>query len=99
MKFRDLLFTVKVTFTGLQKAQRPIHKSIRHDEISRDLELGTFDEPFPYNGETVLEVKVQFSADDQLSFPVTPSTSLTRSLASSLDGEVLIDTKFLFVFC
>jgi hypothetical protein len=94
MQFRDLVVDIVITFHG-NETKPLITKRWLHSSISRDFELGTFEEPFPpHSSRPVLRITIQFSTDDELSFPVTPAPALIHSLTSSLDGNILIDTKF-----
>lgn len=95
MQFKDLVITVKVDFNG-SKPGGPCSapKVFNNPSISQDLEIGTYNEPFPLREKTVFEITVTFNSKDQLSFPTSASSRLLQALATSLDGQILLDTKF-----
>jgi len=91
-----LTITVDVEFLGRNTAKKSStsQKVFHPENISQDWNLGTYVEPFPHQGKTTFKITVAFSPNDSLSFPTTISPNLTQVLASSLEGQMLLNTKF-----
>ncbi len=97
MGFRNLTITVDVQFLGCAAAKKTsaLKQVFHHPAISQDWEIGTYIEPFPPGqGKAHFVITVAFDPNDGLSLPTTISSRLSEVLALSLEGQMLIDTKF-----
>jgi hypothetical protein len=99
MPYGNLTMTVdvKTSTKGVDcvaDARRESFQQFSGLRISDHAQLGTYDVPFHLNGRIIIEIMVMFGSEQQLSFPTSPSPGLSDALASSLDGQALIDAKF-----
>ncbi|KAJ3572389.1 hypothetical protein NP233_g3123 [Leucocoprinus birnbaumii] len=104
MQFKDLLIADKVTFDGGSVPQPAASELFTLADISEHLDLGTYDEPFPHPDSTALEISIEFSTSDQITFPFKPSSALTLALALTVgqprpiygNAATLIETSTYF---